>query len=73
MVSVDHKRDITSVTIAARGSYHYGKHFLKIDALDLYAGPSWISVSSSIDGNSGFYNGSYAMCYWGTSWCEILL
>lgn len=44
----------TSLPIAARGSYHYGKHFLKIDALDLYAGPA---VGVNIDG-SKYYNDS---------------
>src|SRR4051812_38172666 len=29
-----------ALPIAARGSYHYGKHFLTIDNLDLYAGPA---------------------------------
>ncbi len=43
-----------SVPIAARGSYHYGKHFLTIDALDLYAGPV---LGFSIDGNE-YYSGS---------------
>lgn len=28
-----------SIPIAARGSYHFGKHFLTIPQLDLYAGP----------------------------------
>jgi len=38
-----------SVPIAARGSYHYGKHFLKIEQLDLYAGPA---LGFNIDGSS---------------------
>ncbi|WP_159475310.1 hypothetical protein [Dyadobacter sp. 3J3] len=49
-------------TIAARGSYHYGKHFLKTDKLDLYAGPSLgyrVSSFSDPDGYSGFYNDGY--------------
>ncbi len=37
-----------ALPIAARGSYHYGKHFLKIDKLDLYAGPM---LGFNIDGN----------------------
>ena len=48
------KSRYTSVPIAARGSYHYGKHFLKINELDLYAGPA---VGFSIDGNE-YYSGS---------------
>lgn len=49
-------------TVAARGSYHYGKHFLKIDNLDLYAGPALgyrISSFSDPDGWSGLYNDGY--------------
>jgi hypothetical protein len=43
-----------SVPVAARASYHYGKHFLTINALDLYAGPV---LGFSIDGNE-YYSGS---------------
>lgn len=43
-----------SLPIAARGSYHYGKHFLTIDKLDLYAGPV---LGFSIDGNE-YYSGT---------------
>jgi hypothetical protein len=43
-----------SVPIAARGSYHYGKHFLKIEQLDLYAGPA---LGFNIDG-SDYYDGN---------------
>lgn len=49
-------------TIAARGSYHYGKHFLKLDNLDLYAGPSLgyrISSFSDPDGYTGVYDDGY--------------
>lgn len=49
-------------TIAARGSYHYGKHFLKLDNLDLYAGPALgyrVSSFSDPDGWSGIYNDGY--------------
>ncbi|MHA4737346.1 hypothetical protein [Dyadobacter sp. MSC1_007] len=49
-------------TIAARGSYHYGKHFLKMDNLDLYAGPALGYRASSFsdpDGWSGSYNDGY--------------
>ena len=43
-----------SVPIAARGSYHYGKHFLTVPQLDLYAGPA---LGFNIDGSS-YYNDS---------------
>lgn len=49
-------------TIAARGSYHYGKHFLTINTLDLYAGPALgyrVSSFSDPDGFSGLYNDGY--------------
>ncbi|QRR02761.1 hypothetical protein [Dyadobacter sandarakinus] len=42
-----------SVPIAARGSYHYGKHFLTIEQLDLYAGPA---LGFNIDGNEYYTN-----------------
>lgn len=48
------KDNYISVPIAARGSYHYGKHFLTINALDLYAGPV---LGFSIDGNE-YYSGT---------------
>ncbi|TDE08846.1 hypothetical protein [Dyadobacter psychrotolerans] len=48
------KSNYISVPIAARGSYHYGKHFLTIDKLDLYAGPV---LGFSIDGNE-YYSGT---------------
>ena len=55
-------------TIAARGSYHYGKHFLTVDKLDLYAGPAigYRIASSSYDGvgydayGSGVFFGAFA-------------
>jgi len=43
-----------ALPIAARGSYHYGKHFLTIDKLDLYAGPA---LGFNIDGNE-YYTSS---------------
>jgi hypothetical protein len=43
-----------SMPIAARGSYHFGKHFLSIDNLDLYGGPV---VGVNIDG-SKYYTGN---------------
>jgi hypothetical protein len=43
-----------ALPIAARGSYHYGKHFLTIDKLDLYAGPA---LGFNIDGNQ-YYTSS---------------
>jgi len=49
-----YKDNYISVPIAARGSYHYGKHFLTIDKLDLYAGPV---LGFSIDGNE-YYSGT---------------
>lgn len=42
------KDSYVALPVAARGSYHYGKHFLKIDKLDLYAGPA---LGFNIDGN----------------------
>ena len=56
------------ISIAARGSYHYGKHFLKMDKLDLYAGPAlgYRIASSSYDGvgydayGSGVFFGAFA-------------
>jgi len=42
-----------ALPIAARGSYHYGKHFLTIDKLDLYAGPA---LGFNIDGNQYYTN-----------------
>ncbi len=52
----------TFTTIAARGSYHFGKHFLSMDNLDLYAGPALgfrISSYKDPSGWSGVYNNSY--------------
>lgn len=49
-------------TIAARGSYHFGKHFLTMDNLDLYAGPSLgyrISKYKAPSGWGGVYTDSY--------------
>lgn len=49
-------------TVAARGSYHFGKHFLTMDNLDLYAGPALgyrISSYSTPDGYGGVYNDGY--------------
>ncbi|WP_439558946.1 hypothetical protein [Dyadobacter sp.] len=43
-----------ALPIAARGSYHYGKHFLTIDQLDLYAGPA---LGFNIDNNQ-YYTSS---------------
>ena len=56
------------ISIGARGSYHYGKHFLTIDKLDLYAGPAlgYRIASSSYDGigydayGSGVFFGAFA-------------
>jgi hypothetical protein len=47
------KASYTSLPIAARGSYHYGKHFLTVNELDLYAGPT---LGFNIDGNSYYTN-----------------
>lgn len=52
----------TFFPIAARGSYHFGKHFLKMDNLDLYAGPSlgyYIASYKAPDGYSGYYDNTY--------------
>ena len=56
------------ISIGARGSYHYGKHFLTVDKLDLYAGPAigYRIASSSYDGvgydayGSGVFFGAFA-------------
>lgn len=50
------------ITIAARGSYHYGKHFLKMDNLDLYAGPVLGYTIANYKDNTG-YSGSYVDDY----------
>lgn len=42
-----------SFPIAGRGSYHFGKHFLKMDNLDLYGGAA---LGFNID-NSTYYDG----------------
>ncbi|PWJ55307.1 hypothetical protein CLV98_11476 [Dyadobacter jejuensis] len=47
-------KNYVALPIAARGSYHYGKHFLPMDNLDLYAGPA---LGLNIDGNE-YYNGT---------------
>lgn len=47
------KDNYVALPIAARGSYHYGKHFLKINELDLYAGPA---LGFNIDGNDYYTN-----------------
>jgi hypothetical protein len=49
-----YREGYTSLPIAARGSYHYGKHFLTVNELDLYAGPT---LGINIDG-SRYYTGS---------------
>jgi hypothetical protein len=41
-------------TVAARGSYHYGKHFLTMDKLDLYAGPVLGYTIASVKEPSGY-------------------
>lgn len=43
-----------SIPVAARGSYHFGKHFLTINELDLYGGAA---LGFNIDGNN-YYTGS---------------
>lgn len=50
------------LTVAARGSYHFGKHFLTVDNLDLYAGPSLgyrISSYKDPSGWSGPFDNTY--------------
>lgn len=48
-------------TAAARGSYHFGKHFIKVDNLDLYAGPALGFRASSYSDNTGYsgYENNY--------------
>lgn len=49
-------------TVAARGSYHFGKHFITMDKLDLYAGPALgfrAASYSSPSGYSGLYDNAY--------------
>jgi hypothetical protein len=62
--SFGYKWRYTFFPIAARGSYHFGKHFLKVDNLDLYAGPSLGYYISSYKDNSG-YSGVYDNGYGG--------
>ena len=50
------------LTIGARGSYHFGKHFVKNDKLDLYAGPALgyrITSYKTPDGYNGTYSDSF--------------
>ncbi|REA56016.1 hypothetical protein DSL64_27430 [Dyadobacter luteus] len=57
-----YKWKYTFFTVAARGSYHFGKHFLTIDNLDLYAGPSIgyrIANYKDPSGWTGFYDNAY--------------
>lgn len=53
----------TFFTIAARGSYHFGKHFLTMDNLDLYAGPSLGYRVSKYKDPSGWSGGTYVNSY----------
>ncbi|GAA4442659.1 hypothetical protein GCM10023091_29830 [Ravibacter arvi] len=50
-------------TIAARGSYHFGKHFLQMDNLDLYAGPAIGYRISKYKDPSGYSGPSYVSSY----------
>ncbi len=57
-----YKYKYTFIPIGVRGSYHFGKHFLKMDNLDLYGGPSLgyrISKYKDPSGFSGFYDNAY--------------
>jgi|SRR5690554_5006271 len=59
---VGYKWRYNFLTVAARGSYHFGKHFLTMDNLDLYAGPALgyrISSYKDPSGWSGTYTNSY--------------
>lgn len=59
---VGYKYRYTFLPIAARGSYHFGKHFLTIDKLDLYAGAAlgyYISSYKDNTGYSGIYDDGY--------------
>lgn len=49
-------------TFAARGSYHFGKHFLKMDNLDLYGGPAIGYRAASFKAPDG-YGGNYTDDY----------
>ena len=57
-----YKYRYTFLPIAARGSYHFGKHFLEVDKLDLYGGVAlgyYISSFKDDSGYSGVYNDGY--------------
>jgi len=57
-----YKYRYTFLPIGARGSYHFGKHFLQIEKLDLYAGASlgyYISSYKADTPFGGSYNDSY--------------
>ena len=47
------------LSIGARGSYHYGKHFLTIDNLDLYAGVALGYRIASYSGAGSGYVSTY--------------
>lgn len=52
----------TFIPVGVRGSYHFGKHFLKMDNLDLYAGPAigyTFANYKDPSGWSGIYTGGY--------------
>lgn len=50
------------LTLGVRGSYHFGKHFLENDKLDLYAGPAIGYTISKYKDPSG-WSGSYVNDY----------
>lgn len=57
-----YKYRYTFLPIAARGSYHFGKHFLEIDKLDLYGGAAlgyYISSYSADTPYGGVYDDTY--------------
>jgi hypothetical protein len=47
------------INIGARGSYHFGKHFLTMDNLDLYAGPAIGYRISKFNYSGVGYSSSY--------------
>lgn len=50
-----------AIPIAARGTYHFGKHFVKVDKLDLYGG---VALGFTIGGK--YYDDSYGGIWLGT-------
>jgi hypothetical protein len=53
-------RNKVALPIAARGAYHFGKHFVKVDNLDLYGG---VALGFTIGGK--YYDDDYVLPYLG--------